>query len=130
MPGKRPTVSLKELIEQAMDFVYTDFEKYVKTQAHEHTIANLGQQLGDHSMGPRSLMKPEHLVDITFEGLRCAYGSELRDEGEGVDEEFRHWLKEAKKNCGLVKKAGLPWTLRNSRDAFERRGTFAQVKTT
>jgi hypothetical protein len=113
-----------EFIAQALAYVYTDFDQYVKDQAKEHTIANLGQSLSDYGC----YGKPEHLVASAFSQLRENYGMELGDDAAGVDEEYRDWLKEAKKNCEKVRKAGLPWTLSNSRDAFEQRGAFAKVK--
>ena len=114
-----------ELVEAALNHVYTDFDEYVKDQAKEHTVANLGQELSDFARGSRA----DTLVAGAFYQLRCNYAAEMGDDGDAVMDEYKSWLKEAKKNCGRVKKAGLPWTLQNSRDAFEQRGHFKKEKT-
>jgi hypothetical protein len=46
----------------------------------------------------------------------------------GTMDEYRSWVKQAKKDIKLVKKAKLPLTARNVRAAFLHEGPFAIKK--
>jgi hypothetical protein len=45
---------------------------------------------------------------------------------DGVWDEYKSWVKQAKKDATRVQKAGLPLTLANARLAFENKGPFAK----
>lgn len=114
MPNK---IKKSELVTQAMNVVYTDWEKYLRDIAREHTIANMGQDLESLMQGCREV--PEHVISDAFNQLRNDCESD--EMADGVDEEFRSWLKQAKKDAAVVKKLGLPWTIDNSRLVFEKK---------
>jgi len=115
--------SVKSLITQAFAVVYTDVDQLVKDQAMEHTIANMGQCLEDFA---RSSMPADRLIRLCYQDLRQQCESD--EMADGIDEEYRDWLKEARKSVAMVQKKGLPLTLTNTRDAFERKGAFAAKK--
>ncbi len=115
--------SKADLIKQAYEHVWTDFEKFVRMCAQEHTIANMGFELADHMLGYGS-ERPENIVAAAYNSL---YQSSESDEmAEGIEDEFRSWLKDARKDGLRVQKSGLPLTLANARLAFENKGPFAK----
>jgi hypothetical protein len=89
---------------------YSDLESFAKAIAERHTVLNLGQPW------------PE----VSYQQLRSeAESDEMYD---GIVEEFRSWLKDARKEANMVADAGLPWTLASAEDAFMKRGVFAKQK--
>lgn len=113
----------KAQIDAAFDYVYEDVEAFVKVCAREHTIANLGQSLEDLARRAFS-SSPEHLVNNCYSTF---YGDcESEEMANGVTDEYRAWLKDARRDAQKVLKAGLPLTLKNARDAFELKGQFAK----
>jgi hypothetical protein len=117
----------KEIIDAAFAYVYPSAEELIKVAAKEHAIANMGQELADAFSGyGRGLFesKPQELVPLRFSQL--VGDCESDEMADGVDAEYREWLKTARKDVGRVQKAGLPLTLANVRDAFENKGVFAK----
>jgi len=107
-----------EIVTQAMNVVYTDWEKYIRDIAREHTIVNMGQCLEYLMDGYRSC-NPEHVISDAFNQLRN--DCETDEQAESIDDEFRSWVKQAKKDAAVIKKLGLPWTIDNSRLVFEKK---------
>lgn len=114
---KKP-IGVKELCALAMHVVYTDWDKYLRDISREHAIANMGQTLEDLT-GSSAWLKPEDLISSAFHQLRNDCESD--EMADGVDEEAKQWLKQAKKDAAVVKKLGLPWTIDNSRLVFEKK---------
>lgn len=119
------TKKRQEFLAACMSFVHADFEQYVRTIAMEHTIANLGQELGELVAVGGLWCRPE-------DGVRQAYRQLIGDcesdeMAEGVEEEYRSWLKDARADAQRVRDAGLPLTLENARLAFERKGPFSHA---
>jgi hypothetical protein len=119
----------KEIVALAFAYVYPNVDELIKAQAREHTIANMGfsveQMLERFSL--TGLEKtPDRVIDLAWSGLM---GDMESDEmADGVNDEYRAWLKDAKRDALLVQKAGLPLTLDNTRQAFEKTGQFAKKK--
>lgn len=112
-----------EQIKAASEHVWTDFEAFVKMCAKEHAIANMGQELGDF-LHRGYTPKPEQLVDFAWNAFM---GDMESDEmAEGTMDEYRSWLKDARRDAEKVRKAGLPLTLANATLAFELKGPFAK----
>jgi hypothetical protein len=88
--------------------VHATEESLIKATAVRHTVINLGQNW------------PEimHLTQL-------AESDEMYD---GVIDEYKSWLKDAKKEVKMVVKAKLPLTLANTELAFSRKGPFEGVK--
>lgn len=106
-----------------MTHVWTDLEKFVRMCAREHTIANMGQEVEDFDPGGR----PEHVVDNAYQQMLNDICTE--DEMvDGIEDEYRSWLKDARRDALRVQKAGLPLTLENSRRAFMNEFPFAKGK--
>jgi hypothetical protein len=98
----------KDLREKLLAEVYTDEEKFVRAIAEKHTVMNLGQNW------------PEE----TYNRLRSeAESDEVHD---AIVQEYKSWLKDAKKECAMIKKANLPLTLANAELAFSKKGPFAK----
>lgn len=125
MVDKIKWLTPKEAVQAAMTLVYEDFEAYVKDIAREHTIANLGQELEDHCGSHNRDGK--HVISSGFQQLREDCG-ETDESLQCVDDEYRSWLKEARKDAEKVRSAGLPLTIENSRLAFLKQGPFARPK--
>lgn len=113
----------KSIIAAAFAYVYPDAESLIKDVAKEHCIANMGQNLEDFITASEWLAKhPEQVISSCYSNF---YGqSESDDMAEGIDEERRAWLKQAKKDVAAVQKKGLPLTMENVRLAFENKGPF------
>lgn len=115
-----------ETVQHALTLVYTDFDRYVRDIAREHTVVNMGFELTDveHYAGPEDLIRSayQHVLECNAEALGEVEGC------DSVEEEFRSWLKDAKRDAARVRKAKLPLTLENARMAFLNRGPFAPVK--
>jgi hypothetical protein len=106
-----------------MTHVWTDLEKFIQMCAREHTIANMGQEVEDFDTHGR----PEHVVDNAYHQMLNDICTE--DEMvDGIEEEYRSWLKDARRDALRVQKAGLPLCLWNARLAFENKGPFAKKK--
>ena len=104
---------LLSAIEAAFSHEYTDFDAYVKDIAREHTIANMGQSIEDYA---HDRDQPDKLISRAWSGFyNIAESQEMAD---GFDEEYRSWLKTAKKDAMRVKRAKLPLTLVNARKSF------------
>lgn len=113
----------QELIKAAHDHVWTDFEAFIKMVAKEHAIANMGQDLSDF-VHRGFTPKPEQVVDFAWSSFM---GDMESDEmAEGTMDEYRSWLKDARRDAEKVRKAGLPLTLANVTLAFELKGPFAK----
>lgn len=114
-----------EIIKAAEDYVWTDFEKFVRMLAKEHTVANMGFDLGEAFQGYGSRnIPPDLVVEMAYNTLY--QGSESDEMAEGIEEEYRSWLKDARRDAEKVRKAGLPLTLANASLAFELKGPFAK----
>ncbi len=118
------TTSTKEIIAAATVHVWTDFEKFVQMLAKEHTIANMGMELSDYVSRSCGSSRPEDTVNHAFSGLMNDMESD--EMADGVQEEYRSWLKQGRKDALRVQKAGLPLTLANATLAFENKGPFAK----
>ena len=115
--------SKKDLIAAAFAYVYPDAEALIKDVAKEHTIANMGQNLEDFIVATEWLEKnPQQLVGSCYNSFYDQ--SESEEMAEGIEDERKSWLKQAKKDVALVQKKGLPLTLENVRLAFEKKGPF------
>jgi hypothetical protein len=114
----------KNLIAAAFAHVYTDVERFIRDQAKEHTIANLGQTLEDH-VHPGLSARPEQIIANAFSSLMSDFSCE-DETGDSVEDEMRVWLGQAKRDTALIQKKGLPLTMENARLAFERKGPFAK----
>jgi len=113
-----------ECFEVASSHVWTDFDKFVRMCAQEHTIANMGQCF--ESLVGHSSSKPELIIAQAYSQLRNDCESD--EMADGIEDELKYWLKVAKKDATRVQKAGLPLTLANARLAFENQGPFAKKK--
>jgi hypothetical protein len=83
----------------------------------------MGQDLADFCNRGYKL-KPEELVEFAW---GCFMGDMESDEmAEGTMDEYRSWLKDARRDAEKVRKAGLPLTLANATLAFELKGPFAK----
>lgn len=120
------TEAKKVALAAVMSYEFIDLERFVKTVAQEHTIANLGQDIFDRISPEMALRQPQGAVGAAFQQLRedCE-SDELCD---GVDEEYRGWLKTARKDVAELVKRGATLTLENARLAFEKKGPFAPKK--
>jgi hypothetical protein len=107
-------------INAALDFVHTDEENLIKQVAGEHALINMGMCLEDHMnyYTPR----PEHLLYDCFNSFYQQ--SESDEMADGTMDEYKSWVKQAKKDIKLVKKAKLALTARNVRAAFLCEGPF------
>ncbi len=112
-------------LQQALEHVWTDLEKFIKMCAKEHTIANMGQDLRDYVSG--TYREPQYIVDQAYQQFLNDICMD-DDMVDGVEEEYRSWLKDARRDALRVQKAGLPLTLANARLAFENQGPFAKKK--
>lgn len=112
------------IVSAAMNMVYSDVEKFIIDAAKEATIANLGHELYDFIY---SNQKPETVIARVFISIREQYAIEVGDDGNGVIDEYKNWLKISKKNVKAVQKKGLPLTLANVRLASDRNGPFSDV---
>lgn len=113
------TADKKQAIENALDFVHTDICKLIKQVAAEHAVQNMGMNVEDYV---DFLDKPENQLYSCFNSMYQQ--SEDDSMADGTMEEYRSWLKQAKKDVSLVKKAKLPLTARNVRSAFLKEGPF------
>jgi uncharacterized protein YifE (UPF0438 family) len=111
-----------ECFEAASSHVWTDFDKFVTMCAKEHAIANMGQSFED--LAGYGANRPELIVEQAFSQLRNDCESD--EMADGVWDEYKSWVKQAKKDATRVQKAGLPLTLANARLAFENKGPFAK----
>jgi hypothetical protein len=98
----------KDLRDKLENEVHATEESLIKATAVRHTVINLGQNW------------PEimHLTQL-------AESDEMYD---GVLDEYKSWLKDAKKEVKMVVKAKLPLTLASTELAFSRKGPFEGVK--
>lgn len=117
------TKTKNESIELATLHVWTDFEAFIKMLAKEHTVANMGMDLVDF-VGRGYVPKPEDVVNYAFNGLMNDMESD--EMADGVQDEYRSWLKQGRKDAERVRKAGLPLTLANAALSFENKGPFAK----
>lgn len=112
-------------LQQALEHVWTDLEAFIKMCAKEHTIANLGQDLRDYVHG--TYRDPQYIVDGAYQQFLNDICTD-DDMVDSIEDEYRSWLKDARRDALLVQKAGLPLTLANARMAFEKQGPFAKKK--
>jgi hypothetical protein len=119
MPQPTKTEKLAA-IEAALDHVHTDVEVLIKQCASEHAVINMGQSLEDWF--PYGTPSPERLFEQCFSNFYQA--SESDEMAEGTEDERRSWMKTSKKDVAKVKKAKLPFTVRNVRAAFLCEGPF------
>jgi hypothetical protein len=110
-------------LQQALEYVWTDLEKFIKMCAKEHTIANMGYDLRDYVSG--TYRDPQYIVDQAYERFLNGICAD-DDMVDGIEVEYRSWLEDARRDALLLQKAGLPLTLANTRMAFEKRGPFAK----
>lgn len=108
-------------VEQAMNHVWADFEAYVRMLAKEHTIANMGQDLA--ALGAHAASSETYVAAAYSQLLTDCESDEMAD---GIEEEYREWLKQARSDAEAVRGANLPLTLANARLAFEKKGPFAR----
>lgn len=98
----------KDLREKLLNEVHTNVESLIKAAAERHTVLNLGANW------------PED----TYYRLRSE--AESDEVHEGIVEEYKSWLKDAKKEAAMVVKAKLPLTLESMELAFMKKGPFAK----
>ena len=119
----------QDLINAAMNVVFENENDLVIAQMSEHCIANCGLTLADFIWASESYKTPRDLRRLFVGCYQTFYGQSESDEmAAGTDEEYRSWRKDALRDLARVKKAGLPLTLQNTRDAFENKGVFAKKK--
>jgi len=117
----QPTKSEKlAAIEAAYDYVHTDVEHLIKQVAGEHAVVNMGMTLEDQLSW--YVPKPDDLLYSCFNNF--LQQSESDEMERGTMQEYKSWVKQAKKDVALVKKAKLPLTARNVRAAFLHEGPF------
>jgi hypothetical protein len=88
--------------------VHQNVESLIKAAAERHTVLNLGQNW------------PED----TYWRLRSE--AETEDVADAIVDEYKSWLKDAKKEAAMVVKAKLPLTLESMELAFNKKGPFAK----
>lgn len=116
-----PTAAEKKIaIEAALDHVHTDVEHLIKQVAGEHALVNMGMTLEDQMNW--HVGKPENLLYDCFNSF--VQQSESDEMERGTRQEYRSWVKVAKKDIAAVKKAKLPLTARNVRASFLKEGPF------
>lgn len=111
----------KAAIDAALDFVHTDEENLAKQVAAEHALINMGMTVEDYCTY-QSPNRPESFLYGCFNSFYQQ--SESDEMAEGTWDEYRSWIKQAKKDIALVKKEKLPLTARNVRAAFLLEGPF------
>lgn len=116
-------IKLAKVPAEYITHVWSDLEKFIKMCAQEHTIANMGQEVENYDLG----WPAEDVVYHAFQQMLNDICTE--DEMvDGIEKEYRSWLKDARRDALRVQKAGLPLCLWNSRLAFENKGPFAKKK--
>jgi hypothetical protein len=105
-------------INAALDFVHTDEENLIKQVAGEHALVNMGMSVEDHFVS----VPPEKLLYAAFNNFYQQ--SESDEMADGTMDEYKSWVKTAKRDIKAVKKAKLPLTARNVRSAFLKQGPF------
>ena len=119
MPQPTKT-EIKAAIEAAFDHVHTDIDHLIKQVAGEHALINMGMTL-EENLG---WYLPES-KDVLYSAFNSLYQQSESDEmADGTMDEYKSWVKQAKKDVALVKKAKLPLTPRNVRAAFLKEGPF------
>ena len=108
------------IIDRALNHVYTDLETYVRDIAREHTVANMGQDL-EWLMGSPSFYekRPETLISGCYNQLRNDCESD--EMADGIHDEYRSWVKDARRDAAIVQKNNLSLTIANAMLAFERK---------
>jgi hypothetical protein len=103
--------------ERLYDFVFTSEDGFVAAMAAEHTIANLAQEHFLHECD--SILQAEYrCIEAHCDGMSEGDAEKL------FKDEKKSWMKEAKATLKAIKKAGLPWTLRSSREVFDNRSKY------
>lgn len=104
------------VLKAAQEYEWDDADALVKAIAQEHTILNLGATVEEYIYGN---VEPSRVISTAFHGMRQAYGSEGEELLDGIEDEYRSWVKNARKDVATIEKLGLPLTLANARRAFE-----------
>jgi hypothetical protein len=101
---------IKDLRKQLEEQVHPNVEMLIKSAAERHTVLNLGCNW------------PED----TYYKLRSE--AESDEVHEAIVDEYKSWLKDAKKEAAMVVKAKLPLTLNSMELAFMKKGPFEVKK--
>jgi len=115
---------VKQAIEAALDHVHTDEAVLLKQCTSEHAILNMGQTVEDFATYVYG--DPARFFEACFSSFYQQ--SESDEMAEGLEDERRSFTKYVKADIKAVKKAKLPLTVRNCRDAYEKKGPFAAKK--
>lgn len=116
----------QEIIAAALAYEYDDKEACILDAAKEHCIANMGQQLGDFLYGTGLADRPNQVIRSCYNTFYQQ--SESDEMAEGIQDEMRSWIKDARQDVEKVIKMGLPLTLANVRMSFMYEGPFAKKK--
>lgn len=125
---KKPE-ALTELMSLVFAHVYTDEEAFIETVAKEFAIGNSGQEVEDYIEHMNLGKLREQLGDVISYAWSTFMGRMEDDEMyDGAMVEKRAWRKDAMKMAKTIKHAGMPMTLQNAHDAWEKKGVFAAKK--
>ncbi len=121
--------ALTELMSLVFAHVFTDEAAFIDTIAKEFAIGNSGQEVEDfieHMNIARLAQTPGDVISYAW----STFMGRMEDDEmyNGANAEKRAWTKDAKKMVQAIKLAGVPMTMQNAHDAWEKKGVFAAKK--